>query len=70
MKQCLEPNCGRKRYALGLCPKHYKRQRKTGSTLDLQTLEHSRLAEALDWILDGEPLTTPAERAQHDLLAA
>lgn len=68
-KRCQETGCDRAHYARGLCTKHYRRLHNTGSTLlGIRRLEDARIAEVLEWIMDGDPLTTSAERAQHEPL--
>lgn len=63
MRLCEEPGCERPHVAGGLCRNHYQRLYSKGWTLT--EAEQEQIARALDWVLDGEPLTTSTERRQH-----
>lgn len=67
-RPCDVAGCGGAGYARGLCPKHYKRFRDTGSTLRGRTRDDALMADVLEWIMDGDPLTTLAERAEYERL--
>lgn len=65
---CDEAGCDRPHRSNGLCQMHHGRLMRLGTTVTDR--EHALIADVLEWVMDGEPLTTPAERARHELLAA
>ena len=64
------PTCGsHPEYAtcIPMCPQLSRRR--PGGVYPQSVEERRQMAAVLDWITDGRPLTTPAERAQHELQA-
>lgn len=64
--------CGRPGYALGLCERHYRQMRRGAPTVRQrprteygQFGDRDAIHDLIDWVMDGYPLTTPAERAAH-----
>jgi len=68
---CIVEGCKNARYNRGLCLAHYKRWKRSGSPEPLPAERRNkadiqRMREALEWIMDGEALTTAAERELFD----
>lgn len=64
---CIVDTCAAEVHCRGLCVTHYRRWQKTGSPEPLGAkrpgkLEREHLQEVLNWVMDGEPLTSAEER--------